>query len=89
MEKSNDYQAGFTTPLHIVGRDQPLTGAAACSARLKKMGGVTGAQAMAIVAFQSHIEPVFSSLVNRLDAMQKTQEMMLTSIRTGQSLKES
>lgn len=88
MEKSNDYQAGFTTPLHIVGRDKPLTGAAACSARLKKMGGVTGAQAMAIVAFQSHIEPVFSRMQSQLEAMQKTQEMMLTSIRAGQTFKE-
>lgn len=71
MKNPSDYQAGFTTPVYVPGKDRPLTGGAARNYRLGQSGGVSGAQDRArvetLVAYNAMIAPVFNAQNKKID----------------------
>lgn len=75
MENFNDYNAGFTQP--ILGPNGMLYGGAARNYRLGQIGGVTGAQAQAIAAFEMHIAPVITQMQNQLSQQQQMMQQMM------------
>lgn len=85
MKNPVDYHAGFTTPLHVPGKERPLTGGAARNSRLAAIGGATGAQAQAIAAFQAYIEPVIGQMQNQLAAQQQMVQQMMNMMQKAQS----
>ena len=85
MKNPADYHAGFTTPLHVPGKEKPLTGGAARNARLAAIGGATGAQAQAIAAFQTYIEPVIDQMQKQLAAQQQMVQQVMNMMQKAQS----